>query len=169
LLRDPHPWPRRGAVYALGALDLTETMPEIRERLRDDDPEVRLAAVWAAGRWADDGARPRLLALLRDARPRPAGSPPTFAQGEGAVRLASDADERLFGALVLALGSIAQRSGDEGIVGHLRELYGTLPDSALEQPVRSPAPLGPGGPAVPLRELFDRVLAGEDGGEDGAC
>ncbi len=59
--------------------------------------------------------------------------------------------------------------GDEGIVGHLRELYGTLPDAALDAPVRAPAPLGPGGPPVPLRELFERVLAGDDGEAGDVC
>jgi HEAT repeat protein len=154
LLNDPEMWPRRGAVYALGRLGLVDALPRIRERLGDPDPEVRLAAVWAVGHLGDRESREPLLALLADPLAAPGGLA-TFAQGDGAVMLQSDAKDRLFDAVVQALGRLHERYPDPSIERALTEARRRLPVKELGRPARLPAPETRGGRVVPtLRDLF---------------
>ena len=154
LLRDSEMWPRRGAVYALGRLGLTDAAPRIRERLADPDPEVRLAAVWALGRLGDSESRAALLALLRDPSAS-VGAPATFAQGDGAVMLQSDAKERMFDAVVQALARLHQRYPDRSIERALAAARRRIPAKELSRLARLPAPEIRGGQIIPtLGDLF---------------
>lgn len=159
LLGDPHPWPRRGAVYALGQLGVRRGSSAIRAALDDPDAEVRLAAIWALGRLGDRRARPRLTKLLRETRPNPRGEGTTLAESDGAVRLVSDANARLFGALVEAVGSLAALSRDREAEEALEEAERVLSEEELDQAARLPSPLGPGELVPSVRELFRSVRA----------
>ncbi|MGA7860537.1 MAG: HEAT repeat domain-containing protein, partial [Thermoplasmata archaeon] len=154
LLNDKEMWPRRGAVYALGRLGLVDAAPQIRERLRDPDPEVRLAAVWAVGHLGDRESRDLLLTLLEDPL-APPGGPATFAQGDGAVMLQSDAKDRIFDAVVQALGRLHQRYPDRAIEHALTSARQRLPVDELHRPARLPAPETRGVRIAPtLGDLF---------------
>lgn len=142
LLRDPHPWPRRGAIYALGQLGASDAAPEIRPALDDPDPEVRLAAVWALGHLGDLASEERLARMLRTTRPTPPGRGTTLSQGEGAVRLVSDADTRMFDALVEAVGTLARRSSRGEAARALAEIVAALSEKELDRPARLPNPIG---------------------------
>jgi HEAT repeat protein len=154
LLNDPEMWPRRAAVYALGQLGLVDAAPRIRERLGDPDPEVRLAAVWAAGHLGDRESRDLLLTLLADPTASPGGRA-TFAQGDGAVMLQSDAKDRIFDAVIQALGRLQQRYPDPTIEQALTGVRRRLPAKELGRPARLPAPETRGGRPIPtLGDLF---------------
>ena len=159
LLVDPHPWPRRGAVYALGQLGFRSSAPKVRAALDDPDPEVRLAAVWTLGRLGDRHARQRLTKLLRETRPSPVHVGSTLAESEGAVRLVSDANARLFGALVEAIGSLAVLSRDPEAEEALEEAERVLSEEELDRAARLPSPLGPGELVPSIRELFRSIRA----------
>lgn len=160
LLNDPEMWPRRGAVYALGRLGLVDAAARIRDRLSDPDPEVRLAAVWAVGHLGDRPSRDLLLSLLQDPL-APPGGPSTFAQGDGAVMLQSDAKDRLFDAVVQALGRLHQRSPDRIIERALSAARRRLPVRELRRPARLPAPETRGGQVPPtLGDLFGEKSPG---------
>jgi hypothetical protein len=154
LLHDAEMWPRRGAVYALGRLGLVDAAPRIRERLGDPDPEVRLAAVWALGRLGDQESRAALLTLLEDPSAS-LGGPATFAQGDGAVMLQSDAKDRMFDAVVQALARLHQRYPDRSIERALTAARRRIPAEELDRPARLPAPEIRGGRIIPtLGDLF---------------
>ncbi|MGC2289753.1 MAG: HEAT repeat domain-containing protein, partial [Thermoplasmata archaeon] len=160
LLSDPEMWPRRGAIYALGRLGLVDAAPQIRERLADPDPEVRLAAVWTLGHLEDRESRDPLLALLADPLGIP-GGPDTFAQGDGAVMLKSDAKDRIFDTVVQALSRLHQRYADPVIERALRAARQRLPTKELHRPARLPAPETRGGRTPPpLDELFPAPTRG---------
>ncbi|MGC2034117.1 MAG: HEAT repeat domain-containing protein, partial [Thermoplasmata archaeon] len=169
LLEDPHPWPRRGAIYALGRLGLSEAAPRIREELADPEAEVRLAAVWSLGQLEDDGARELLVTMLRHVRPV-VGEMPTFAQGTGAVKLQSDAESRLFDALVQALGRLTVGDPDPLVVRALLDARARVPEEEIERNARLPAPEVLGGHPIPtLRSLFDTALPAGVDEEDLGC
>jgi hypothetical protein len=70
-LRGPDPQLRREAITAMGALKVQDAVPELIERLKDPDAEVRAKAaeaVWALGPKAKD-AVPSLVPLLKDRSP----------------------------------------------------------------------------------------------------
>jgi HEAT repeat protein len=153
LLNDPHPWPRRGALYALGRLELVEAGPRIRDELRSRSAEVSLAAVWALGALRDDGALEGLITLLAG-RGR---SAPVPTEGEG---LTSDAPGRLFDALVQSIGRILATRLDPASVRALLEARARVHEDEWEVPARLPAPEIEGARSVPtVRELFDVALA----------
>jgi hypothetical protein len=61
---------RTAALFALGFADKTEAIPQIRERLNDNDRNVRVAAVWALGTIGDASSNNTLISLLeRDGDP----------------------------------------------------------------------------------------------------
>jgi HEAT repeat protein len=154
-LEDPHPWPRRCALYALGRRAIGEAAPRVREELNHPVAEVRLAAIWALGRFQDDGAREPLLSLLRVTSPT-RDIPLTLAQGEGAVKLLSDAEGRLFDTLVQALGRICRTASDPLVHRALAEARARLTEEELDRPARLPSPEGADGVAAPsLRQVFD--------------
>ncbi len=157
LLRDPHPWPRRGAIYALGELRAEAARAELRRALDDEDPEVRLAAIWALGRLADLEARPRLEEELRHLEAAPSVPGSTVARGEGAVRLVSDAESRLFDTLVEALGALQARTPEISTARLLVRAARRLTDEEWSRPARLPAPVGGGTPGGSRRELFARI------------
>jgi len=157
LLHDPHPWPRRGSILALGRLRAVASLPEIRGALDDPDPEVRLAAVWALGHLGDARAMGKLTQLLRRTRPRSTRKGRTLSAGEGAVRLVSDADTRIFDALVEAVGSLTIKSPDPVAQRTLRDAERSLSDAELDRPARLPSPTGSGGAGPSLRQLFARA------------
>lgn len=155
LLRDPSAWVRRAAVYGLGMLGLADRSPEIRGALEDPDPEVSLAAIWALGRLADRASAPRLIELLGQARPHPPSHRTVLVEGDGAVRLVSDAHSRRFDALVQALSALAARWPDPPVFAALESARRGLTEVELDRPARLPSPLGPGEGARTLRSLFE--------------
>jgi HEAT repeat protein len=156
LLKDPNAWVRRAAVYGLGQLAATGYSTEIRAALSDPDPEVQLAAIWAAGHIGDALAAPRLIQSLEIARPpRGVSSAPTLVEGDGAVRLVSDAEGRRFDALVEAIGSLAVRWNDPSAWRALDAARRRLTAAELNRPARLPAPLGPGEGPKTRRDLFE--------------
>jgi HEAT repeat protein len=155
LLRDPSAWVRRGAVYALGQLGATDSLAEIRAALNDPDPEVHLAAIWALGHLRDSVSAPAMIQLLRVTRPHGVSLLPTLMEGDGAVRLVSDADARLFDALVQAVGSLAVGPMGPSARRALATAKRRLPDAELDRPARLPTPLGSGEGPRTLRNLFD--------------
>lgn len=155
LLDDSSPWVRRGAVYALGQLGASEKLPDIRVRMDDPDPEVRLATIWALGRLRDQHSEAKLIQLLRTTRPQDTPPRSILMQGEGAVRLVSDAGARLFDALVQAVGSLAIGATDSAARGALAAVKRSLGNSELDRPARLPTPLGAGSDQRTLRSLFD--------------
>lgn len=167
LLDDPHPWPRRGALYALGRLDLVEAVPRMREELRHGSPEVRLAAIWSLGRLRDDGARELLVGLLK-ALPvtrRPGARKPTTTAPPD--ELGTDAEDRTFDALIQALGRIAEPTQDPAVLRVLLEARARVREDEWDRPARLPPPEQRVETALPtLRMLFDAalpVLADEEG------
>ncbi len=178
LVEDPHPWPRRGAIYALGRLGLAEAAPRIREELRNPSAEVRLAAIWAIGQLRDDGAIEGLVRLLRATAPAP-GRPPPEPAGSRAVEPPEDptagevageeARARQFDSLVQALGRLAERTADPLIQRALLEARARVGEAEGEREARLPPPERerPGGPPS-LRRLLEAALVGaaeEEGGE----
>jgi HEAT repeat protein len=155
LLRDTTPWVRRGAVYALGQVGATGALPELRAALDDPDPEVRLAAIWTLGHLGDVVSAPRLIEMLHATSPQEAHARPVVTEGDGAVRLVSDAGARLFDALIQAVGSLAEDSSVESARRELAATRRRLPDSELDRPARLPTPLGSGTGLRTLRSLFD--------------
>jgi HEAT repeat protein len=156
LLEDEHPWPRRGATYALGHLGLAAAAPRIREELADPAPEVRLAAVWAVGRLGDDGAREELVRLLRsgpclESLPEP---------GDQEDLLRSDAESRLFDAIVQALGRLPHGADDPLVQSALLAARARLPDEELDRLARLPLPeVTEDRPVPTLRTLFESAIA----------
>jgi HEAT repeat protein len=164
-LEDEHPWPRRGATYALGQLGLAAAAPRIREELADPAPEVRLAAVWALGRLGDDGAREELLRLLRRG-PAPERAPDPRAS-EDVLR--SDAESRLFDAIVQALGRLAHGTDDVVVQSALLAARARLPDEELDRQARLPLPeLAETRPPPTLRLLFEAALAAASFDDEGS-
>jgi HEAT repeat protein len=164
-LRDDHPWPRRGAIYALGRLGLSEAAPRIREELTDDAPEVRLAAVWALGRLADDGAREELVRLLYASRP-PDALPSVEPGDEGG--LVSDAESRLFDAVVQALGRLGRGAPDPLVRRALADARDRLTEEELDRLARLPLPETAPDRAPPtVRHLFESALPTSVDDEDG--
>ncbi len=164
-LADPSAWVRRAAIYALGQLNARRHAPAIRRALGDADPEVQLAAIWAVGHLEHRPAVPQLTRWLETTPSRGAASRTTLAEGDGAVRLVSDAGERRYDALVQALGSIGAGTGDPAARAALRAAYARVPRSDMGRRVRLPSPLGPGDDPRSLRTLF---VAGLRGSQDGA-
>lgn len=116
-------------------------------------------AVWALGRLRDDGARDALATMLRTMHPARTESG-TYAQGEGAVRLLSDAEGRLFDAAVQALGRLAQGENDAVVRRALVEARRRVADEELDRPARLPPPELSADSAPPtLRSLFDTAMA----------
>jgi hypothetical protein len=142
-------------------LDLSEAAPRIREELRHPTPEVRLAAIWALGRLRDDGAREALVALLRQLSPS-GGATEMFAQGDGdgAVRLLSDAADRLYDTTIQAIGRLRpQEGGDVLLVRALTESRAALPEEMVDRPARLPNVEVPPGTTPPtLGQLFEAAL-----------
>jgi HEAT repeat protein len=168
-LNDPHPWPRRGVLYALGRLELCEAAPRIREELTHSSAEVRLAAIWTLGRLRDDGAREPLIALLRSIPPNGAlaREAPAEERAEGPT-LVSDAEERQFDALVQTLGRLAESTNDPSILRALLEARARVREEEWDRPARLPPPEVENAPQVPsLRRLFEVALPGlaEEEGE----
>ncbi len=159
LLVDSHAWPRRCALYAVGQLGVRHVLPAVRPLLDDRDPEVKLAAIWALGRLHDVESRARLVSLLRRSRSRAARAPTTLTAGEGAVRLVSDAETRIFDALVDAITSLLRGARDPGTELLLEEIERTLPAGELDRPARRPSPLGAGDTELTLRALFEQARA----------
>jgi HEAT repeat protein len=155
LLEDDHPWPRRGATYALGHLGLAAAAPRIREELTDPAPEVRLAAVWAVGRLGDDGAREELVRLLRSGPCLESGPAP----GDDDDVLRSDAESRLFDAIVQALGRLPHGGDDPVVQAALLAARARLPDEELDRLARLPLPeVGEDRPVPTLRSLFEVAI-----------
>jgi HEAT repeat protein len=154
LLEDRNAWVRRGAIYALGQLDAVTQREPIRAALDDPDPEVRLAAIWAVGSLRDVASTARLVRLLGSSRPAEGGARPILMEGDGAVRLVSDADGRLFDALVQAVGALAAGAGGSAARRALARARQGLSDAELDRPARLPTPLGAGEGSVTLRHLF---------------
>jgi len=156
-LRDDHSWPRRGATYALGRLGLAAAAPRIREELTDLAPEVRLAAVWALGQLGDDGAREDLVRLLRSVPPE--GDPSPVPEGEEG-ELRSDAESRLFDAVVQALGRLPHGVDDPFVQSALVTARAQLSDEELDRLARLPLPeVGPDREPLTLRTLFEGAIA----------
>jgi hypothetical protein len=64
------PRTRTAAIFALGFADKPDAIPAIRERLNDNDRNVRVAAIWALGSIGDSSINDTLVALLeRDSDP----------------------------------------------------------------------------------------------------
>jgi len=159
LLRDAHPWPRRGATYALGRLGLIEAAPRIREELTDPAAEVRLAAVWALGRLGDDGAREALVQLLYQCRPTPE-RPTVPARPEDDRSLFSDAPTRLFDATVQALGRLSLASPDPLVRRALVDARERLSEEELDRSVRLPLPETAVDRVPPtVRSLFESAMS----------
>lgn len=155
LLDDRQMWPRRGAVYALGRLGAVDALPRIRAHLGDPEPEVRLAAVWALGHLGDTESRDGLFQLLEKPDSR-VGERITFAEGDGAISLQSDAHDRIFDAVVQALGRLYQARPDPVIARSLVRARRRLPAAELHRPSRLPAPEVHRGTDPPtLAELFE--------------
>lgn len=163
LLEDIHPWPRSAAIYALGELGLVEAVPRIREELRHPIADVRLAAIWALGRLKDDGARAELVHLLAADPTEEGTEPPTLlAEGDGAIRLASDAESRMFDTAVQALGRLRRPDEDPFIEEALAVARAQLSDEELDRLARLPSAEMAVRPAIPtLRALFDQALPPE--------
>lgn len=159
-LADPSAWVRRAAVYALGQLNAKTRAPAIRRAFDDPDPEVQLAAIWSAGHLEDRRATPQLVRWLERAPARVTSTRRTLVEGDGAVRLVSDADERRFDALVQAVGAIASATGDPAARAAIVAAYRRVPVSELGRRVRLPTPLGVGDDPRTLRGLFGGVLTG---------
>jgi HEAT repeat protein len=155
VVRDPNPWVRRGAVYALGQLEATGSLDALRPTLDDPDPEVRLAGIWVLGRLRDSASADRLIGLLAGSRPRDVAPRTIAAEGDGAVRLVSDAESRVFDALVEAVGSLAFGPTESASRRALAAARRDLSDPELDRPARLPSPLGPGESRRTLRSLFD--------------
>jgi len=157
-LRDPHPWPRRSAIYAIGRLGLTEAAPGIRDELGDPVADVRLAAIWAIGRLGDDGAREELVRLLYGLRPGD-GTARDVENAVGGGGLASDAESRLFDAVVQSLGRLARGGGDAVVHRALLDVRERLSDEELDRVARLPLPelASERGPPT-LRALFDAAI-----------
>ncbi|MGA8663640.1 MAG: HEAT repeat domain-containing protein, partial [Thermoplasmata archaeon] len=163
-LRDEHAWPRRGATYALGRLGLAAAAPRIREELTDPAAEVRLAAVWALGRLGDDGAREELVRLLRSVPPQSDPSP--VPEGEESD-LRSDAESRLFDAVVQALGRLPHGVDDPFVQSALVSARARLSDEELDRLARLPLPeAGPDREPLTLRTLFEAAIAASFDDED---
>jgi HEAT repeat protein len=157
-LEDLHPWPRRGAIYALGLLGLAEAAPRIREELKHSDAEVRLAAVWALGHLRDDGARDALAGLLRTARPA-RGMARTIASGDGGPRIMSDAEDRLFDSLLQALARLGGAEADRSAARALDEARQRVTEEDLERLAWLPPPeTSPETVPPTLRALFEAAL-----------
>jgi len=162
-LQDDHPWVRRGATYALGRLGLTEAVPRLREGLYDAAPEVRLATVWALGALRDDGARDDLIRLLYQTRTTAPGV--RDSEGDETPGLVSDAETRLFDAIVQALGRLAHGVPDPLIHRSLVHALERLSEEELDRLARLPLPeLQTDHPPPTLRALFESALpaAAED-------
>ena len=121
---------------------------------------MRLAAIWALGRLRDDGAKDAIATALRLARPSaPLGAP--MAEGDGAVRLISDAEGRLFDTALQALGRIAPSEVDPTILRAVSEARQRVEEGELDRPARLPAAEVPSPLAPPtLRTLFEVALPG---------
>lgn len=161
-LVDSSAWVRRAAIYALGQLKARRKADAIRKAFDDPDPEVQLAAIWAAGSLEDRKAVPQLVRWLENAPARVPSAGRTLAEGDGAVRLVSDADQRRFDALVQALGTIASATGDPTARAALVAAYRRVPAAELDRALRLPSPLGSGRDPRTLRSLFEGVLLGGD-------
>jgi HEAT repeat protein len=166
LLRDDHPWPRRGATYAIGRLGLTEAAPRIREELADPVAEVRLAAVWALGRLGDDGAREDLVRLLYGVRPEESEEVVlSDTEADGALR--SDAESRLFDAAVQALGRLSHDVADPLVHRALMDVRERLTEEELDRLARLPLPeVGADIPPPTLRALFETAIPTSADDED---
>jgi HEAT repeat protein len=158
LFRDPSGWVRRGAVYGLGELGAKDQLDLVRGAIDDDDPEVQLAAVWASGRLADASAVPSLVRLLERAKPSGPFHTRTLVEGDGAVSLTTDADERLFDALVQALGRIVHGSANSAARDALLVAARRVDPSELDRPARLPAPVGADASGTTRRALFEQGL-----------
>lgn len=155
LLGDANPWVRRGAVYALGQLGATGSLDALRPALDDPDPEVRLAGIWVLGHLRDAPSASRLIDLLAVTEPRESPPRTIATEGDSAVRLVSDAESRIFDALVQAVGSLAVGSTERDSRRALAAARRNLSDAELDRPARLPSPLGPGESRRSLRSLFD--------------
>lgn len=166
-LEDVHPFPRRGAIYALARLKFTEATPRIREELHHPDPEVRLAAIWALGWLRDDGAREALVTMLRQLRPSRAGVEEIYDTGDNSVRLVSDAEARLFDTAVQAIGRLNAGEGDPLLRRALTESRARVDEEDLERPARLPTAVeSVVGARIPtLAQLFDEAIP-LDGDDD---
>ncbi len=137
LLDDRHPWPRRGAVYALGRLRLPGVGPRVRAALADRSADVRLAAVWALGEIGDRKALRPLARLLGRIRPPTSRTTPTIAP---AGQLATDAEDRLFDATLLALRRVAPGRDDPVVARALARARARLPPSLRTREARPAFP-----------------------------
>jgi HEAT repeat protein len=158
LLDDSSGWVRRAATYALGQLKAHDQSPRVRSNLRSPDPEVQLAAIWAMGALEDHDALPELLRLLSVSDPKGGKGGRTLAEGDGAVRLVSDADLRFFDALIQAVVALARARRDPSAIESLRSARARLTNRELDQAARLPTPLGSGQGIVTRRQLFAEVL-----------
>ena len=157
LLDDSHMWPRRGAIYALGRLGLSSAAPRLRTQLQDPIGEIRLAAVWALGQLRDVGSRDVLIRELERADPSPKAGL-TIAQGDGAVKLLSDADARLFDSTVQALGRLRRSRPDPIIDRAMRSALQRLTTRELDRPARlAPPEVHTASGKTTLKNLFDTV------------
>lgn len=155
LLQDRQMWPRRGAIYALGRLGVVDAAPRLRVHLGDPEPEVRLAAIWALGHLGDTASRDGLLQLLEAPASR-VGDLVTFAEGDGAISLRSDAHDRIFDAVVQALGRLDHAHADPVIEKALARTRRRLSAKELRRPARLPAPeIRRGSEPPTLAELFE--------------
>ncbi|MCL5984234.1 MAG: HEAT repeat domain-containing protein, partial [Candidatus Thermoplasmatota archaeon] len=163
-LSDTDPWIRRGATLGLGYLGRPEAASPLLPLLRDPDPEVRLGTVWALGVIGARAAIPEMLRLLEEeilrwtrtgsVSPSGVDEGTVVAEGEGAVRLISDAKEILLDTLLLSLARLAELEG-EGLRLRMRESLGRLPPELQELRVRLPQAEPR---RVPLQRLSRREL-----------
>jgi hypothetical protein len=63
-LHDPNPILSREAARAAGELELSEALPALVELLREEDSEIRLAAVWSLSQIGGNGVEDELQDLL---------------------------------------------------------------------------------------------------------
>lgn len=161
LADDPHPWARRGAVYALGCLGGPSACRTVRSALSDVSADVRLAAAWAVGELKDARATNRLLTLLATS-PAPGGArarPP-----EPADPRATGAEDRLFETALFALSRIAGGRRAPRLARGIRRARLRVPASELDRPVR---PAFPGRDLSPPYPTLRLLLAPSTGGPTG--
>jgi len=162
-LTDEAAWVRRGAALGVGHLRVPEAVDPLLSRLEDPDAEVRLATIWALGELKGTQSLPRLLEMLDRAvgsgasapRGRPkvplgkgrgpdtSGAPRILAEGEGAVRLVSDAVETIPDALFLAILKHAIRGSERKrkyLLRRMQKALKHLPETRRAQPLRTQVP-----------------------------
>ncbi len=167
-LQSPEAWVRRGAALGLGHLGHREALTSLLPVLSDPDLEVRMAGAWAVGNLHEPAVIVPLLQLLEnEAIPLASreGTTPehteedTFREGEGAVRLVSDARETLLDAVLLSLAKLRNVDPDRtGTLRREKQAIQGLPPRLRRLPARLPQ-------SEPLRarlHLDREELAGAD-------